>query len=272
MTNYTNMEIHRIAALPGGEAVISNKVTTGNQVWRLNKDGRLYQKLYSCLQCVDIGALLLLMNDLFVIHMNGTVIQIDLETNRILHIYNIENVVSVIHTGCLYSDPTSIIKDLLLLVDQDKFEVFSYRLSSNSKKVHVRRLNKPSSVTYYYHHSTIYYVVCDSGGQEIQVYDRNWTQVLSFHSYWFSSLFRFPSAAVVSSEDTLIIAVHDVHGMNFIYEYNIKGELIQRLLEYPNDQVSTLAISFHYPFFWVGSLSLDNRHKFVRSTISTSEI
>ena len=269
MTNYTDIEIHRIAALPGGEAVISNNVSTGNQVWRLNKDGRLDQILYSCVQCVEIGALLLLSKDVFVIHTNGTLIQIDLQTNRILHIYTIENVASVIHTGCLYSDPTSIDKDLLLLADQDKGEVFSYRLSSNNKQVHLRRLNKPSSVSYYYHHSTIYYVVCDSGGKEIQVYDRNWTQVWSFHNYWFSHSLRFPSAAIVSSEDTLIIAVRHVSGMNFIYEYNIKGELIQQLLEYRNDQKSTLAISFHYPFFWVGSSSKYNRHKFVRSTISS---
>ena len=92
MTNYTDMEIHRIAALPGGEAVISNNVSTGNQVWRLKKNGRLDQILYSCVQCVDIGALLLLSKHVFVIHTNGTVIQIDLQTKRILHIYTIENV------------------------------------------------------------------------------------------------------------------------------------------------------------------------------------
>ena len=267
MTNYTDMEIHRIAALPGGEAVISNKVSTGNHIWRLNKDGRLDQKLYSCVQCVDIGALLLLAKDVFVIHTNGTVIQINLQTNCTLHIYTIENVARVIHTGCLYSDPTSIDKDLLLLADQDKGEVFSYRLSSNNKQVHLRRLNKPSSVSYYYHHSTIYYVVCGSGGKEIQVYDRNWTQVWSFHNYWFSSLLQFPSAALVSSEDTLIIAVRHVSGLNFIYEYEVKGELIQQLLEYTNNKKATLAMSFHYPFFWVVSSSINNR--FVRSTLST---
>ena len=130
----TNMEVHRIAALPGGEVVISNKRRTANHVLRLNKGGEFDKKLYTCDHCVEIGALLLLGNNVFVIHINGTVIQIHPHTAQIVNIYQIENAASVIHTGCLYSDPTSIDTDLLLLADQGKGEVFSYRLSSNSNK------------------------------------------------------------------------------------------------------------------------------------------
>ena len=143
------MEVHRIAAVPGGWAVFSNKVGTGNQVLRLNNGSKTVKKLYKCDPCVEIGALLLLGQDLFVIHINGTIIQIILQNEQILNIYAIKNVAKVIHTFCLYSDPSSIDKELLLLTDQDKGEVFSYRLSSDSKQVHVRHLNKASSVSYY---------------------------------------------------------------------------------------------------------------------------
>ena len=117
------MNVNRIAALPRGEVVISNEVGPGNNirhVWRFNKDGKLDQIMYKCNTCVKIGALLLLGYDIFVIHTNGTVIQIDIQAAQIVKVYTIENVVSVIHTGCLYSDPTHIDKDLLLLADEGK--------------------------------------------------------------------------------------------------------------------------------------------------------
>ena len=269
----TYMEVHRIAALPGGEAVISNKGRTANHVLRLNKGGEFDKKLYICDHCVEIGALLLLGNHVFVIHINGTVIQIHPHTAQIVNIYNIENVASVIHTGCLYSDPTSIDTDLLLLADQDKGEVFSYRLSSNSKQVHVRRLSKPSSVTYYFHYENIYFVVCDSGAKEIKVYDRDWRQVWSFQDRRFSSL-SFPSAVVVSSKDTLIISSVNT---NNISEFSIKGEFIRYLLDHISDNIHQVkSLSIYYPFLWVSSSRVFFRHylpyryKFAKNIMSTA--
>ena len=251
----TNMEVHRISALPGGEAVISNKRRTANHVLRLNKSGEIDKKLYTCDHCVEIGALLLLGNNVFVIHINGTVIQIHPHTAQIVNIYQIENVASVIHTGCLYSNPTSIDTDLLLLADQDKGEVFSYRLSSNSKQVHVRRLNKPSSVSYFFHYENIYFVVCDSGAKEIKVYDRDWRQVWSFQEGRFLSL-SFPSAVIVSSKDTLIIA-----SVNIISEFSIKGEFIRYLLDHISDNIHQVkSLSIYYPFLWVSSSRVFLRH------------
>ena len=267
----TNLEVDRIAALPGGGAAFSNKVGTGNQVLRLNNGSKIVKKLYKCDQCVEIGALLLLGQDLFVIHINGTVIQINLQNELILNIYTIKNVAKVIHTGCLYSDPTSIDKELLLLTDQDKGEVFSYRLSTDSKQILVRHLDKPSSVSYYFHYETIYFVVCDSGEKEIKVYDRDWRQVWSFQDHRFSTT-GFPSAVVVSSEDTLIISVI---GMNNISEFTIQGEFIRNLLSIAPDNIYKVkALSFYYPFFWVSSSrtffnrSLPYRYKFVKNITS----
>ena len=265
------MEVHRIAALPGGGAVFTNKVGTGNQVLMLNNGSKIVKKLYNCDPCVEIGALLLLGHDLFVIHMNGTIIQINLQNEHILNIYTIKNVAKVIHTGCLYSDPTSIDKELLLLTDQDKGEVFSYRLSSDSKQVHVRHINKPSSVSYYFHYETIYFVVCDSGAKEIKVYDRDWRHVWSFQDHRFS-VTGFPSAVVISSEDTLIISVI---GTNSISEFTIQWEFIRYLLSIASDKIYKVkALSFHYPFFWMSSSrtffnrSLPYRYKFVKNSTS----
>ena len=264
----TNLEVDRIAALPGGGAVFSNKVGTGNQVWRLNNGSKIVKKLYKCDQCVEIGALLLLGHDLFVIHINGTIIQINLQNEHILNSYTIKNVAKVNHTGCLYSDLTSIGKDLLLLTDQDKGEVFSYKLSTNSKQIHVRHLDKPSSVSYYFHYETIYFVVCDSEAKVVRVYDRDCRQVWSFQDHRFS-MTGFPSAVVVSSEDTLIISVI---GTNNISEFTIQGEFIRYLLFITSDKIYKVkALSFRYPFFWVSSsrtffyLSLPYRYKFVKN-------
>ena len=128
--------------------------------------------------------------------------------------------------------------------------MFSYRLSTNSKQIHVRHLNKPSSVSYYFHYETIYFVVCDSGEKEIKVYDRDWRQVWSFQDHRFSTT-GFPSAVVVSSEDTLIISVI---GTNNISEFTIQGEFIRYLLSIVSDKIYKVkALSFYYPFFWVPS-------------------
>ena len=270
MSPHTNMEVYRIAALPAGEVVMSNIPTaTSNQVWRLNKDGQFVHKLYKCDLCVEIGALLLLGNDLFVIHTNGTVIQINLETNRILHIYTIENVASVIHTGCLYSDPTRIDTDLLLLAEQGTHkgqgEVFSYRLSTNKKQVHVRQLSYPRSVSYFFRLKKMYFVVCDTGDSKVRVYNKYWQHVRSFKN-------RQPMAVVSSSETTLVIA--EIY-LSHISEYTIKGEFIKYLLTPESEGFYwPVSISFHYPFLWVAARmpfghNLASRFKFVTNTNST---
>ena len=266
------MNVNRIAALPRGEVVISNEVGPRNNirhVWRFNKDGKLDRIMYKCDKCVKVGALLLLGYDIFVIHTNGTVIQIDLQTAQIVKVYTIENVVSVIHTGCLYSDPTHIDKDLLLLADEGKGVIFSYRLSTNRKQVHVRRLIKPSSVSYYFHYNTIYFVVCDSGAKEIQVYNSRWKLLWSFKSFYFLYV-GFPSAAVVSSEKTLLIAGA---GLYNICEFNIKGEFIKCLQKFVIKKPK--ALSIQYPFLWVVStrmfVPVPTRFKFIRNLTSTGD-
>ena len=270
LTPEANMEVHRIAALPGGEAVISNNVRTANYVLRLNKDGKFDQKLYTCDPCVAIGALLLLGNDLFVIHTNGTVIQISPQTGQVVNIYTINNVSNAIHTGSLYSNPTDIDSDLLLLADEDRGEVFSYRLSKNSKQVHVRGLRYPKSVTYLFNYNKMHFVVCDANAGMIRVYDKYWIHVRSFKTVPYT--FGTPYAVVASSENTLIIAEVLLGGIS---ESTINGKFIKNLISNKSDGMKRpVALSFYYPFLWVASRQPFNHHlpyryKLIRNMSST---
>ena len=125
------------AGLPGGEACVVNK---RSQVVKINNIGHTVKVLYDCNSCYDIGVLLLLGPYLYVIHTNGTLLEIQPHTGQSLKTYNIPNIDYMINYASIYSDPSEIPHtDILYLIDDGgRYKnAFSYNLTSGVKQIHV---------------------------------------------------------------------------------------------------------------------------------------
>ena len=121
-----------LIAMPKGEAV-SIYENWYFQYLRINKDGKTEPEQFYCELCsknAAIKGLVILGVDLYAIQSNCKVLEISLKQQQTLNVYHIQNVSQVQNDGSLYSDPGLIPdKDVLLLVDTGKNEVFTYNMS-----------------------------------------------------------------------------------------------------------------------------------------------
>ena len=170
-------EIWYVAALPDGGAFVINYVRSIRiyQVWRINVRGQVIQHVYQCLGCRVTG-LLVLNNNLYVIHSNSTLIEVDINTINTVKVYQVPNGSGMVQHGSLSYHPSVITHpDLLLLADYNKGEIFSYNVTSKNKEVHLTGLRNPTSVSFMIYNSHLYYVVCEPGRYQIHVYNSTWS-------------------------------------------------------------------------------------------------
>ena len=258
-----------VAALPGGEALICwrifkpqrRRILRTELVSKVNKQGKIVQEIYNCTGCYLTG-LLVLGKDIFIIHGNGTLLQLSLGNWNLLRIYQINNMGGrILHTGSLASDPSMIPdQDQLLLADSRLYEVFTYRLSTKKKVVRHRWPNVgppfygyPRTVSYGFYNNTVFFIVssCYGGnlGNKVMIYDSEWNHVRSFGGNGSrDGRFNGPRAAIVSSDNTIIIA--DYHN-NRLSEFTMKGQFVRQILDSDDGITIPQALSFWFPHLWV---------------------
>ena len=250
-TIYPNTEFNRVCALPGGEAVVNNFTNSRHQqVLRINSQGQVVKMLYDCPGCTQIHGLIRLGGDLFIIHENGTVIQININNTSQINIYHIPGVSYLIHLGSLYYDPDLIPdKDLLLLPAHKHNQIFSYRLSKKERIVRVRGLNGPNGVTYSFYNRSIFFVVSEWGGHQISVYNSNWNLVRTFgRKGTGDGELDHPEAAIMTPEGTVIVAEFN---NNRLSEFSMEGRFLKHILTGLNHPGS---LSMSPPYLWVVSI------------------
>ena len=249
-----NKEITRpefVAALPEGEAAVVNG---WSQVVKINKTGQTIKELYNCQLCYNIEGLLSLGSNLYVIHDNGTVVEIHTHTGQLLNVYNIANVSSIRHHGSLWSDPSKIPNtDILLLSDMWKSEVFSYNLTSRHKQVHLTGLSYPSSVSYSFYNNSTHYIVCQQGRDTISIYNSSWDLVSSFGGYGFSDGYLYyPTAAIMSYNNNILVSDRD---NNRISVFTTDGVFLYHLLTQSDGINYPSALSYYKSYLWVANIN-----------------
>ena len=91
-------KIKRLAALPGGQAILYNYVEENEtrQVLKVNNQGEVITEMYRCVLCGEIQGTIVLGSKLYVCHNNGTLVQIRLTDGTVLNVYHIPNVGDVL--------------------------------------------------------------------------------------------------------------------------------------------------------------------------------
>ena len=238
-----------VAALPEGEAAVVND---GSQVLKINKTGHTIKELYNCQSCNNIGGLLLLEFNLYVIHYNGTIVQLQPHTGDLLNVYHIPDVYIIFHFGSLWSDPSKIQNtDILLLSDYVKDEVFSYNLTSRHKQVHLSGLSYPSSVSYSFYKNSTHYIVCQQGRHKISIYNSSWDLVSSFGGFGSSDGYLYnPYAATMSYNNTILVSDQE---NNRISVFTTDGVFLYHLLTHSDGIYRPYALSYYKPYLWVAN-------------------
>ena len=236
----------RVAALPEGEAAVVNG---WGQVVKINKTGQTIKELYNCQSCNNIRGLLLLGSNLYVIHKNGTIVEIQPHTGQLLNVYHIPDVSYIRHYGSLWSDPSKIPNTDILLLSDFTGEVFSYNLTSRHKQVHLTYLTNPTSVSYSFYNNSTHYIVCQLGRHTISIYDSSWDLVSSFGGYGSSDgdLYH-PYAAIMSYNNTILVSDHY---NNRISVFTTDGVFLYHHLTQSDGIKYPSALSYYKPYFWV---------------------
>ena len=236
----TMENIKWLAALPRGEAVAIHQSCHHTYVRIYNRGKREHFYCEKCSRYSNIGALLILGDNLYIIHSNGKVFETSLNNNHVMSVYQIKNVVKVVNYGSLYSDPDSIPdKDVLLLVDNRKNEVFTYNMSSHQKIVRIRRIPNPTSVTYSFYNNTTFYIVCVRWEHSIYVYYSQWQPVRRFGTN--SERQYTVGSAIMSLEETIFVV-----NSSKVSEFTLQGQFIGHIISMPDTITSvSFRISFH---------------------------
>ena len=243
--------IWRVAALPDGGAFVHSYVRSNNtsQVWRVNVRGQVIQHVYQCVRCYLTG-LLVLNNNLYVIHYNGSLLEFDINNTNTVQVYQVPDVSRMFHWGSLSYHPSVITHpDLLLLADFSKGEVFSYNVTSKNKQVHLTGLSHPSSVSFMTYNSHLYYIMCEAYRLQVLIYNSTWSLYKTLGGRGFGDgQLNYPHSAIGLADGSVIIS--DQYN-NRVSLFNIQGRFVRHLLTRSDGLSGPRAMSISLPYLWV---------------------
>ena len=241
-----------VAALPDGGAFVINYVSSNytSQVWRVNVTGQVIQLVYQCNLCYLEG-LLVLNNNLYVIHEHGKLMEININNTNTVRVYQVPDVWRMVHYGSLSYHPSVIPHpDLLLLADTDKGEIFSYNVTSKNKQVHLTGLRWPPSVSYMTYNSHLYYIVCEQWNHQVLIYNSTWSlyKTLGDNKGSGDGQLRWPYSAIGLIDGTVIIL--DSENMR-VCLFTIQGRFVRHILTWSDGLLDPEAMSVSLPYLWV---------------------
>ena len=242
----------RVAALPEGQALV---VYDESKVLKIDNQGHTTQELYNCDECYTISGLLGLGSNIYVVHSDGIINEIELSTWQEIEKFGTPGDIEVYHYGSLSSDPQNIPNtDILLLADAYEPAIFSYNVASESKQVLASGLNYPTSVSYMFIGNSTFYVVCDSGNNRVVVYSSSWDIVSSFGE----DALSLPMAAIVLPDNSIIVS--DTKN-NRVSLFTKDGDFISHLLTESDGILKPEALSYFEPHLWVVHSGGLNRYR-----------
>ena len=142
-------------------------------------------------------------------------------------------------------------KDLLVLTDYTRGEVFTYDLKSRQKQVKVGGLRGPVDVSCIKTNDGRLYAVCEWKDNCISLFDSKWKQQkrFGFKGRKDGELHR-PQSVTFTPWGTLIVADS---GNDRISEFSTGGTFLQHVLV-KDDITGPVSISYSHPYLWVSNL------------------
>ena len=127
--------------------------------------------------------------------------------------------------------------------------MFTFKPSTQQKKVRITGLRGPRSVSYLIHNNTVYYIVCDSSNHRITVYNNTWDRIRTIGREGSDDgEFNHPVSAIVSDEDTIIVSDWFYHRIS---KFSFNGTFLHHLLVRSDGIKKPGPMSSYYHHLWV---------------------
>ena len=236
-----------VAALPEGQAVAH--ISSNDTVVRVD-NFQIVRDLYTA---TDIKAGLQIQgSNLFVVHGNGHVVEMRPQDGFILQVYK-TGIRSIRNFGSHHTDLCDIDLNLLLFASWYLGEVYSYNISSQTKKVHVDNLQRPMAVTYGCVNGSVVYVVTEHNAHKIHVYNSTWSLIISFGGLGSGNgQLNAPVSAILSNQGHIFVADQRNHRVSM---FTSDGQFVKHIITYdtPYYQVtdSPKCLSLRGRYLWI---------------------
>ena len=222
--------------LPDGDVV--SWLTSNETVVRMNSGGVIERDLYTGSL---VRGLLLQGSDLFILHRNGTIVQVQLDDGLILNVY--DTGIGNLHNYA--SHQTDICKVPYGIVHFTSFRygmVHAYNICSQTMKVLVENLNKPYSVTPACINCSIVYVVTERDAHKVHVYNASWSLMTSFGGFGTGDgQLNTPRSSVMSDKGHIYVADYQNYRVSM---FTSDGLFVKHIITYyeSNERPMTLSV------------------------------
>ena len=243
-----------VASFPNTEAIICFAETIRgvyqrviHRVIKINRHGNVSRNIKHTDPEKTCKGLLILGKIMYVIHESSVqTLNLSQFEKGLGQIDAISSVKNMMNSASLFYDPSQIPeKDLLMLADWEKHEVFTYRLSTKHKEVHVRGLKNPRSVSYIFDGDNTFYLVC--GGNEVRVYNSTWGLVRKIGKTGSrKEKLAMPTSAIILPDRNVIISDYWERRLS---EFSIEGRFLDVLVT--RHDFRPVCLTFSYPHLWV---------------------
>ena len=235
-----------VAALPDGQAVAH--IINNDTVVRV-ENFQIVRDLYTA---ADIKALQIQNSLLFVAHGKGQVVEMRPQDGFILQVYN-TGINNPRNYGSQHIDLCDIDLNVLLFASLYSGEVYSYNISSQTKKVHVDNLNRPVTVTRGCVNASAVYVVTVCYGHKVHVYNATWSLITSLGGLgWENGKLNNPYSALMLDDGYIFVADRNNHRVSI---FTSDGQFVKHIIIYDVPYYE----SFDYPW----SLSVRGKYLWV---------
>ena len=212
-----------VAALPNGQAVAH--ILNNDTVVRV-ENFQIIRDLYTA---VDIRGLQVQGSNLFVVHGSGHVVEMRPQDGFILQVYN-TGATDLRNYGSHYTDLCDIDLNVLLFASWYLGEVYSYNISSQTRKVHVDNLDRPMTITFGCINGSVVYVVSDHRAHKVYVYNSTWSLITSFGGLGSSNgQLNNPLSAVISDQGHIFVTDRDNHRVSI---FTSDGQFVKHIIIY----------------------------------------
>ena len=233
-----------VAALPDGQAVI--KINKNDSLVRVEQ-GQVIKHLYTG---SGIAGLLIQGFHFFVLHGNGTLVQMEPEDGLVLKVFN-TGISSLHNYASHHTDLCDTDLDILLFASP--FEVYTYNISSQIMKLRVKNLSGSASVTRGCVDGNVVYVVAVRDTSKVHVYNTTWSLIKSFGDYGTGNgQLMFPHSSVMSDEGYIFVA--DL-GNPCVSMFTSDGQFVKYIIIYDVPYYESkdfpLSLSVRGQYLWV---------------------
>ena len=239
--------VFHVAALPNGQAAVQKE----REVLIMNGLGQVIRRIdidFGGNVLVGLGVGLQDSESFLAYFRNGTIFEIQSQDGRIPNVYH-TGITPIVNRASSYTNKCNIPKDTILFAKYETLSpVFSYNVSSQTRKLNVEGLHGVFSVTSGCVNGSVVYIVPETATHKVYVYNASWSCITWFGG-WGSGDGQLvnPFSAVISDEGHIYVADFGNYRVSM---FTSDGQFVEHILTY-EDPYKPWILSVSGRYLWI---------------------